>query len=242
MRHYLEKSYQDLFTGSTRLSIAASGVSSIISPVDGIIREIRLYITSPSGGTSVWNVRVNGVAIWTGGARPDIVAPAIGVIKTGLTTAVLKGQIIRLDLEDPGVSGVLLPITTVVVIDDNSIADTPYELAFAASDETTSITTGTAEVTVHVDTDFELIDILVGLSVVSSSGIPQFNIKKNGTTIFTTNITIDASEFTNLTAAAAYVLTTDPTTFVRGDKLQIDFVAAGTGAKGAKFYIRGRRT
>lgn len=241
MLHYLEKSYQDLFTGSARISIGAAGVVEVISPTNGTIKEIRIYVTSPSGGTSIWNVRVNGVAIWTGGARPSITAPALSVTKTGLSIAVSKGNIIRLDLEDPGVSGVLLPITMVVVIDDGAV-DLPFSLKMAASDETTTITTGTAKLTAHVDSDFKLDDIMVGLNAVSTSGLPQFNIKKNGMTIFTTNITVDANESTNLTAATPYVLATTPTTFVRGDVITIDFVAVGTGAKGVKVYIRGTRT
>lgn len=117
----------------------------------------------------------------------------------------------------------------------------PYEFGVAVSDETTAITTGTAKITFHVIRAFTLTDIWAALSTVSSSGLPTVNIKKNGTTIFSTDLSIDATEFTSLTANTPYVLS-GATSFAIGDKVEIDITVAGTGAKGLKVYFAGTRS
>lgn len=113
--------------------------------------------------------------------------------------------------------------------------------AVAISDETTALTTGVAKVTFYAPFDFTLTDILAGLSAQSTSGLPAFNVKKNGTTIFATTLTIDANEDTSLTAATAYNFTASAASvaFAKGDKITIDIDTAGTGAKGAKLYFMG---
>lgn len=109
----------------------------------------------------------------------------------------------------------------------------------AIGDEATAITTGTAKVTFHAPMDFTLSDIIAGLSAQSTSGNPAFNVKKAGTTIFSTTLTIDANEDTSITAATPYVFSTAPTKFAKGDKITIDIDTAGTGAKGPKIYFMG---
>lgn len=120
-----------------------------------------------------------------------------------------------------------------------SPSDEDCLFAVAISDETTALTTGVAKVTFYAPYDFTLSDIFAGLSAQSTSGLPTFDVKKNGTTIFSTTLTIDANEDTSLTAATAYVFTTSPTKFAKGDKITIDISTAGTGAKGAKLYFLG---
>jgi hypothetical protein len=115
----------------------------------------------------------------------------------------------------------------------------PFFFAVAASDETMAITTGTAKITFHAPVNFTLSQAWAGLSTVSSSGVVTINIKKNGASIFSTSLTIDANEDTSLTAATPVVLTT--TSFAAGDKLTVDFTTAGTAATGVKLYFVGTR-
>jgi hypothetical protein len=82
-------------------------------------------------------------------------------------------------------------------------------------------------------------DVLVELNTVSSSGLPTFNVKEGGTTIFSTKPTIDVSEETNRTAATAFVLS--DSTLANSAKITIDIDVAGTGAKGAKLWLIGKR-
>jgi hypothetical protein len=110
-------------------------------------------------------------------------------------------------------------------------------LEYAISDETTAITTGTDKLISHAPFDFLLFEVIGGLSVVSSSGAPQFDVNKNGSTVFSTPLTIDANEETSITAATPAVLTANPLQFTKGDKISFDIDTAGTGAKGAKVQL-----
>ena len=114
-------------------------------------------------------------------------------------------------------------------------------MTIALSDETTSITTGLAKITFRAPYAMTLTQIpRASLTTVSSSGNPAIDINKNGVSIFSTTLTIDANEKTSTTAATAAVLST--TTFADDDEITMDVDTAGTGAKGLKVIIYYRRT
>lgn len=115
----------------------------------------------------------------------------------------------------------------------------PYSFTVAASDESTALTTGTAKLTFRAECDFRLDEIVGSLSAASSSGAVEVNVKKNGSTVFSTNLTIDASEKTSATAATPAVLSTR--TFAKGDEITVDIVSAGTDAAGLKLTLNGER-
>lgn len=107
-------------------------------------------------------------------------------------------------------------------------------LGFALSDETTALTTG-VKLTYRMPFACSLTRIpRINLNTVSSSGLVTVDIKKNGTTIFSTLLTIDVSEKTSVTAVAPCVLSSNPTTFADDDEISFDITVAGTGAKGLK--------
>lgn len=109
----------------------------------------------------------------------------------------------------------------------------PIQLAL--SDETTTITTGTGKLTFRMPYACKFTKIpRINLNTVSSSGLVTVDIKKNGTTIFSTLLTIDANEKTSVTAATPCVLSSNPTTFADDDEISFDITVAGTGAKGLK--------
>jgi hypothetical protein len=115
-------------------------------------------------------------------------------------------------------------------------AATQYDTwCIAVSDETTAITTGTAKVTWYAPYACTIDEVFSGLSTASTSGAVTADVNKAGTSIFSTNPSIDATEDTSLTGTAAVLPTT---TLAKGDKLTIDIDAAGTGAKGLKVYFR----
>ena len=114
-------------------------------------------------------------------------------------------------------------------------------MTIALSDETTSITTGTAKVTFRVPYAITLYQIpRASLATASTSGNPAIDINKNGASIFSTTLTIDANEKTSVTAATPAVLST--TTFADDDEISMDVDTAGTGAKGLKVTLYYRRT
>jgi len=109
---------------------------------------------------------------------------------------------------------------------------------YALSDQTSNIT---AEVKISetIGREFNLDYVYLSLAEAATGGIFTVNIKKNGTTIFTTKITIDASETSNITASTPYVLITTPTVFNTGNILSISVDAVGGTATGKGAIIRG---
>lgn len=119
-------------------------------------------------------------------------------------------------------------------------ANGPEVFIIAISDETTSITTGVAKVTFRMPFAMTLTAVRASLSTASSSGLPTFDINKNGTTILSTKLTVDANEKTSVTAATAAVISVS--SLASDDEITIDVDTAGTGAKGAKVTLIGTRT
>lgn len=108
------------------------------------------------------------------------------------------------------------------------------------SDETTTITTGTAKVTFRMPFAMTLTAVRASLTTASTSGLPTFDINEGGSTILSTKITIDANELTSTTAATQPVIS--DSALADDASMTIDIDVAGTGAKGAKIYLIGRRT
>jgi len=132
----------------------------------------------------------------------------------------------------------------VLVVDSGESAGVKWQgaqevIVVAISDETTAIATGTAVVTFRMPFAMTLTAVRASLSTASTSGTPTFDINEGGTTILSTKITIDANEKTSTTAATAPVIS--DTALADDAEMTIDVDVAGTGAKGAKVYLIGRR-
>lgn len=112
----------------------------------------------------------------------------------------------------------------------------------AISDTTTALATGTVPITFHFPYAFALTKVKAGVNTVSSSGIPTFDVKKNGTSVFTTKVTIDAGENHSSTAATAAVLTSTPLSIASADAITFSIDVAGTGTKQAVIYLIGYAT
>lgn len=117
-------------------------------------------------------------------------------------------------------------------------ASYPVEtLMFALSDETTALTTGNAKLTMRMPYKGVISGLpRIALSTASSSGLPTVDINKNGATILSTKLTIDATEKTSVTAAAQAVVSSN--SFNDDDEFTYDIDVAGTGAKGLKVTLR----
>jgi len=115
----------------------------------------------------------------------------------------------------------------------------PEVIAVAVSDEETALTTGNAKVTFRMPFAMTLTAVRASLTTASTSGLPTFDINEGGSTILSTKITIDANEKTSTTAATAAVIS--DTALADDAEITIDIDTAGTGAKGAKVYLIGRR-
>ena len=107
------------------------------------------------------------------------------------------------------------------------------------SDEVTVLSGTGTKVTFKMPYTLNIKEIYAEVNTVSSLGIPTFNVKENGTTVFSTKVTIDVGAETSRTATTPYVLT--DTSLLSGSVITIDIDATGTGTKGAKLWLIGRR-
>ena len=115
-------------------------------------------------------------------------------------------------------------------------------IAIACSDETTALTTGTAKVTFHMPYAFTLTGVKAGVTTAPVGSTITVDINEGGTTILSTKLTIDASEKTSATAAAAAVISD---TGLASDALitiDIDQVGSSTAGAGLKVYLIGYQT
>jgi hypothetical protein len=127
------------------------------------------------------------------------------------------------------------------VLSTNAVAlGIEQSLTLALSDETTSITTGTAKITFRAPFAWTLTKIpRASLATASSSGTPTVDINVNGASILSTKLTIDANEKTSTTAATAAVLSS--TSIADDDEITMDIDVAGGGAKGLKVTLYYKR-
>lgn len=118
----------------------------------------------------------------------------------------------------------------------------PVLIGIALSDETTTITTGTAKACIHAPFAFTLTAVKAEVNTVSSSGVVTVDINEGagaGTTLLSTKLTIDASEETSATAATPAVIS--DSAIADDARITFDIDGAGTGAKGLKVWLYGTR-
>lgn len=113
---------------------------------------------------------------------------------------------------------------------ESELGSTEEVIQIACSDLTTAITTGTNKGYDRMPHAGTLTAVRASLITASTSGAVTIDILKNGVSIFSTKLTIDANEETSVTAAVAYVLST--TALADDDKITVSIDGAGTGAKG----------
>ena len=107
------------------------------------------------------------------------------------------------------------------------------------SDETTAIAAGTAKLTMRMPHAMTLTAVRASLTTVSSSGVVTVDINEGGVSILSTKLTIDASELTSTTAAAAAVIS--DSALADDAQITFDIDTAGTGAAGLKVWLIGTR-
>lgn len=99
------------------------------------------------------------------------------------------------------------------------------------------VVTGAGKETLRLPVAMSLGSVMANLTVASTAGLTTVDINKNGVSILSTKLTIDAGEKTSLTAATAAVIS--DTVISPSDEITFDVDAAGTGAKGLKVWLVG---
>lgn len=117
----------------------------------------------------------------------------------------------------------------------------PVEIIAACSDETTALTTGTGKITYRSPCAITLTGVRASLTDAQASGsIFTVDINKNGTTVLSTNLTIDNTEKTSVTASTPAVISVP--NIADDDEISVDIDQIGDGtAKGLKVTLLGTR-
>ena len=188
---------------------------------------------------------LTGLSLLTGGviSAADSVLSALGKLQKQISDAVtaIGGK------QDTLVSG-----TNLKTINGNSLLGSgnlvistgggstpPQCIPIACSDETTALTAGAAKVTFRMPYAFTLSAVRASLTTAQASGsIFTVDINEGGTSILSTKLTIDNTEKTSSTAAAAAVIA--DSTLANDAEITIDIDQIGDGtAKGLKVYLIG---
>ncbi len=124
--------------------------------------------------------------------------------------------------------------------DNAADTDNLYNLPVALSAPDTDLATGLVE-TVHSGIPFTATDVMISVTTPATGSAIEVDIHKNGSTIFTTTITIDATENTSLTATTAYALIGGEVSFAQGDKIEyyIDAIGSTTAGQELKAWLIG---
>jgi len=110
------------------------------------------------------------------------------------------------------------------------IRDAREIIQLSCSDLTTALAPATNVGYVRAPRAFMITAIRASLLTASSSGVVTIDVNKNGSTILSTKLTIDANETTSVTAATPPVIS--DTAVADDDLLAIDIDGAGTNAAG----------
>ena len=86
-----------------------------------------------------------------------------------------------------------------------------------------------------------LTEVRANVNTAPSGSTILVDVNKNGSTIFSTRVSIDASEKTSVTAASAFVLST--TSLANDDEITVDIdqIGSSTAGKGLKIWLIGTR-
>ena len=112
----------------------------------------------------------------------------------------------------------------------------------AVSDETTTLTTGTAKLTFRMPFAMTLTAVRASLTTAgSTSGTTTIDINEGGVSILSTKLTIDATEKTSTTAVTAPVISDSALADDAEITIDIDAISGGATEKGLKVTLIGNR-
>lgn len=203
--------------------------------------EVEIVIRDPTGDAYCvyHNLISNAIAVGT--------ATSIGRQALGHSVQVTKDW-------DSGAQAVALTVAlnqtvntdlvlqggTLVHTAANSSAGVEVAIGVALSDPTSDVATGTNIETIRMPFGMNLTEVRSSVDVASSSGLVTVDINDGGVSVLSTELSIDATEETSLTATTPAVIS-DPV-LADDAPVSFDITAAGTGAKRLKVWLIGTRT
>lgn len=237
----------DLDNGGTGATTAAGAATALGLGTSDSPQFTGVNIGHASDTTlaraSAGNLTVEGNALYRAGGTD--VALADG--GTGASLADPNADRIAFWDDSAGAVTWLAPTTGLTItatdISVDATAVKPTEsLIVAASDEATAIAAGVSKVTFRMPYAFTVTEVRASLNTAQASGsIFTVDINEGGTSIISTKITIDNTEKTSTTAAAAPVIS--DSSLADDAEMTVDVDQVGTsGAKGLKVVLIGHRS
>jgi len=114
-------------------------------------------------------------------------------------------------------------------------------LGFACSDETSNLATGLV-VTFRMPYAMTLSGVRISLTTAATVSSVIVDVKQGGTSIFSTLVSIDATELTSTTAATPAVISTTALTDDSLMTIHITQIGSGDTGKGLKLVLKGKKS
>lgn len=212
-------------TAASNTTCDGTNCNTGMSPglVDNVLRSIMALVrNSFSSSLQTFLAGTAGLGVANGGTG---VATLTGVPKgngTAAMTAIANAS----------------PNAKQFLRDDYTFAAPLEAVVVYITDEATTVTTGTGKRTLFMPYAFSLVSAFSAVTTQSSSGVVTVDVNLTGSTIFSTNPSVDANEDTSATGTAAVLSTTSIPQY---GKVTFDVDAAGTGAKGLHVVLVGRQ-
>lgn len=124
---------------------------------------------------------------------------------------------------------------------DQIVETIPAELIVACSDESTALTTGTEKVTFRMPYAMNLTEVRASVGTAPTGSTIIVDINEEGVTIFSTKLTIDASEKTSTTASVPAVISDDDLADDAEITIDIDQIGSTIAGAGLKVTFIGTR-
>ena len=248
------------------LVVVAMPVSEIVTPVDGHYvaynaTNDEFELVAPAGGSHI-SSGAGAPSSTPGGLGYVYVDTTNNIIYSAVDTTGSSDWIKTTELSSGSPIGSLTALTaaTIATDDDFVLGDTSDTdnakrvtaselvkyvrtgipiVGVAVSDETTDLTTGTAKATFRAPFAFTLTEVRASVNTAPVGSTIAIDLNESGTSVFSTTLTIDASEKTSESAAAAAVISDSSIADDAELTIDIDQVGSTTAGKGLKVVLYG---
>ncbi len=215
-------------------------------------------MTSPDGIT--WTTRASPSPegdwqsiLWLKDFGRFVVVGSAGTDQVMVSPTVLHPAVdLKANIADPTFTGVPAAPTAAAGTNTTQLATTayalaaanlkigkPFEMLIAVSDETTALTTGTAKVTFRMPHKVTLTAVRASVTTAPTGAVLTVDINEAGVSILSTKLTIDATEKTSTTAAAAAVISDASLADDAEMTVDIDTVGSTIAGAGLKVLLIG---
>ncbi len=121
------------------------------------------------------------------------------------------------------------------------LASIPVNIQVAVSDETSDLVVGTSTLTFRMPHAMTLTDVRASVTTAPTGSVITVDINQTASTILSTKLTIDATEFTSESAATAPVISTSALTDDAEITIDIDTIGSTIAGTGLKVTLIGYR-